>query len=153
MKGYTPNGRVEGSRLDRAQAIVWAAVMFPFLLSIVGLAIDAGAVFDARRELQNVADGAARVGAMQIDQQAYRASSGSTVQLDAGGAQQVAATYISQQGKSVTATVSASTSRVVVSASQSVPTSFLRLVGIGAVQVSATATAEAAHGITQGTLP
>ena len=41
------------------QAIVWVAVMMPFFLSVVGLAIDGGIVFSARRELQNVADSAA----------------------------------------------------------------------------------------------
>ena len=55
-------------RGEAGQALVWTAVMLPLFLSVIGLAIDAGTIFDARRELQNVADSAARAGAMQIDQ-------------------------------------------------------------------------------------
>ncbi|MDE3075991.1 MAG: pilus assembly protein, partial [Chloroflexota bacterium] len=59
------------------QALIWTAVMMPLFLSMIGLTIDGGQVFDGRRQLQNLADAAARAGATQIDQQAYRASSGS----------------------------------------------------------------------------
>lgn len=137
-------------RFERGQAIVWVAVMFPLFLSIVGLAIDGGIVFDARREMQNVADGAARAGAMQIDQQVYRASSGATVVLDQNSAQAIAASYVASQGHDLSPSVSTQPGRVVVSVSRSVPTSFLRIVGFSSVRVSATATAEIQHGITQG---
>jgi Flp pilus assembly protein TadG len=127
-------GRGARSAQD-GQAIVWAAVMLPLFLSVVGLTVDAGIVFDARRELQNVADSAARAGAMQVDQQAYRASSGSTVVLDQAAARRVAAT------------IAVEPQRVVVQASSEVPTSFLRLAGITSVRVSATAPAEVRYGI------
>jgi len=139
-------GRVARRRL-RGQAIVWAAVMFPLFLSVVGLAIDASVAFDARRELQNVADAAARAGAMQVDQQTYRASSGKTVVLDQAAARQVAAEYIAEQGAGDTAMVAVEPQRVVVEVSRNVPTSFLRLVGISTVRVSAVATAAARYGI------
>lgn len=137
--------------MQAGQAIVWAAVMLPLFLSILGLAIDGGVVFDARRGLQNVADGAARAGAMQLDEQTYRASSGQTIVLDPGSAQQVAAAYIGSQGSGMTATVTADSQHVIVTANRSVPTSFIRIVGITTVLVSATATAEVQHGINQGT--
>jgi len=55
-------------RHARAQAVVWVAVLLPaFFLPVLGLSIDASVLFDARRDLQNVADAAARVGAMEID--------------------------------------------------------------------------------------
>lgn len=139
-------GRLTGGR-QRGQVIVWAAVMLPLFLSVVGLAIDAGVVFDARRELQDVADAAARAGAMQVDQQTYRASSGKTVVLDQAAARQVAAQYIADQPGGVTATIAIEPRRVVVQASRNVPTSFLRLVGITTVRVSAVATAAARYGI------
>ena len=133
------------------QAIVWAAVMLPLLLAVVGLAIDGGIVFDNRRALQDVADSAARAGAMQIDQQIYRSSSGQTIVLDQPDAQQVAAEYVSSQGTGMTATVQTDAQHVVVTVNRAVPTSFLRIVGIDSVQISAKATAEVQHGITQGT--
>lgn len=124
--------------------------MLPLFLSVIGLAIDGGVVFDSRREAQNVADSAARAGAMQIDQDIYRSSSGQTIVLDPSSAQETAVEYISSQGSGITATVSADTQQVNVTVNRSVTTSFLRIVGINSVQVSATASAEVQHGITQG---
>lgn len=129
------------------QAIVWTAIMLPLFLSVVGLAIDAGILFSARRELQNVADSAARAGAMQVDVRAYRESSGANVVLDQAAARDAAAEYVAQQGKGMAATVAAEPQRVMVSVSRDVPTSFLRLVGITTVRVSATAPAEVRYGI------
>lgn len=134
-------------RRPHGQAIVWAAVMLPLFLSVVGLAIDAGVVFDARRELQDVADAAARAGAMQVDQQIYRSSSGKTVVLDQPAARQVAAQYIADQSSGIMATITIDPQRVVVEVSRNVPTSFLRLVGLSTIRVSAVATAAARYGI------
>ena len=136
----------QGRSWQRGQAIVWVAVMLPLFLSVVGLAIDGGIVFDARRELQNVADSAARAGAMQIDQETYRATSGETVVLDQPAARQVADEYAAGQGVGI-ATIAVEPQRVVVTVSRDVPTSFLRLVGIATVRVSATAPAEVRYGI------
>lgn len=129
------------------QAIVWVAVMMPFFLSVVGLAIDGGIAFSARRELQNVADSAARAGAMQIDQRVYRDSSGATVVLDAVAARRVAAEYVAGQGSSLAAMITAEPRRVVVQVSREVPTGFLRLVGIDTVRISAVALADVRFGI------
>ena len=129
------------------QAIIWVAVMLPLFLSIVGLAIDAGIVFSARREAQNVADAAARAGAMQIDQPIYRTSAGATIVLDQDAAYRVAAKYAAGQGRGLVATIVVGPQRVVVGVSRRVPTSFLRLVGMTSVRVSATAPAEVRFGI------
>ena len=133
-------------RGEAGQALVWTAVMLPLFLSVIGLAIDAGTIFDARRELQNVADSAARAGAMQIDQTVYRQSSGATVVLDTAAARQAASQYVSSQGN-VAATVDVAPQQVVVHVSRNVPLSFLRLVGISAVRITATAPASPRHGI------
>ncbi len=90
---------------QRGQLIVWTAVMLPLFLSIVGLAIDGGLVFAARRELQNAADAAARAGAMQIDEGVYRESSGATVALDRGRARAIAAEYLAGRGTSLEASI------------------------------------------------
>lgn len=131
------------------QAIVWAAVMMPLFLSVIGLAIDGGVVFKAERQLQNVADGAARAGAMQIDQPTYRATSGATLQLDADKAKQVATQYVASQAPTVTGQVTADQQQVVVQVKEDVPTSFIRIVGIDSVQIGAVAPARIRFGIQQ----
>lgn len=123
--------------------------MLPLFLSVVGLAIDGGVVFNARRELQNAADSAARAGAMQVDVRVYRETAGARVVLDEPRARQVAAEYVGRQA-SLAATIVVEPRRVVVEVSRDVPTSFLRLVGVGTVRIGATAPAEVRHGIERG---
>lgn len=137
-------------RAETGQAIVWVAVMLPLFLSVIGLAIDGGIAFDSRRELQDVADGAARAGAMQIDQNVYRASAGASVVLDVNSAQQAAAAYVASQGKDLTATTTVSPRRIEVTVRRLEPTSFLRIVGLDSIPMAATATAEVQHGISRG---
>ena len=134
---------------EPGQMLVWVAVMLPLFLSVVGLAIDAGSVFAARRELQNVADGAARAGAMQIDIDAYRQSSDKLV-LDQAKARQAAAEYVANEPAEVTATIEADGNGVLVEARREVPTSFLQLVGVTTVRISATAPAQPRYGIESG---
>ncbi|MHB0929245.1 MAG: pilus assembly protein TadG-related protein [Candidatus Nanopelagicales bacterium] len=132
------------------QVIVWTAVMLPLFLSVIGLAADGGVVFSARRELQNVADSAARAGAMQVDQRVYRESSGATVVLDLVGARQVAAQYVASQGSGLAAAITADPRQVVVQVGRDVPTSFLRLAGINTVHLAATASAGVRDGVERG---
>src|SRR4051794_26255254 len=84
------------SRRTRAQALLWMSLAVPLFVSIAGLAIDGGFLLDSRRELQSVADGAARAGATRLDQSRLRASGGTDVQLDATTASQAAHTYANQ---------------------------------------------------------
>ena len=137
-------------RAEPGQMLVWVAVMLPLFLSVVGLAIDGGSVFAARRELQNVADGAARAGAMQIDIDAYRQSSGEKLALDPAKARQVAAEYVANGPAEVTVTIEADGNGVVVEARREVRTSFLQLVGVTTVRISATAPAAPRYGIESG---
>ena len=132
------------------QLIVWTAVMLPLFLSVVGLAADGGIIFSARRELQNVADSAARAGAMQVDQRVYRESSGATVVLDQAVAREVAAQYVVSQGTGLAATIGAEPQQVVVQLGRDVPTSFLRLVGINTMRITATARASVRYGVERG---
>ena len=137
-------------RRERAQALVWLAVMMPLFLSIIGLAIDGGLAFDARRNLQNLADGAARAGATHLDVQTLRASNGQSVVLDSRAAQQAAAAYLNSQAPGVDASVSATPQQAVVHVSRRVPTAFLRIVGIVSMPISATAPATVRYGIAGG---
>src|SRR5260370_15350054 len=77
-----------------AQALVWLTLALPMFVSIAGLAIDGGMLLASRRQLQSVADGAARAGATRLDLERLRASGGSDVQLDQRLAVQVATTYL-----------------------------------------------------------
>jgi Flp pilus assembly protein TadG len=135
---------------EPGQLLVWVAVMLPLFLSVVGLAMDAGLVFAARRELQNAADGAARAGAMQIDIDAYRQSSGEKLVLDQSKALQAAAEYVANEPADMTATIEADGEGVLVEARRDVPTSFLQLIGVKTVQISATAPARPRYGIESG---
>jgi uncharacterized membrane protein len=137
------------TRGQSGQIIVWVAVMLPLLLSVIGLAIDGAIVFGQRRELQNVADSAARAGAMQVDERAYRESSGANLVLDLGAARQVAAEYLASQAPDLGATIGAEPRRVV-RVHREISTSFLTLVGIDTVEITASSIAEVRHGITHG---
>jgi uncharacterized membrane protein len=125
--------------------------MVPMLfLPIVGLSMDAGAVFDARRETQNLADGAARTGGMEIDQDQLRTSA--KVRLDPGNARAAAFDYLARSGISAaSANVDASSTQVSVTVYRTVTPSFLRLLKVQPVRISATAAAQPCAGVIQST--
>jgi hypothetical protein len=142
------------SRSTRAQALVWMAVTLPVFIAITGLAIDGALLLTARRQVQSVADGAARAGAMQLDQELLRGSGGSHVQLDVGAARATARDYLGQHLDQelpwVTpprADVRASQQRVHVEVEGGLRTAFLRVVQIEWVSVGATSFADVQFGI------
>ena len=63
-------------RRSIAQALVWFTLALPLFMSIAGLAIDGGALLASRRQMQSVADGAARAGATRLDVNRLRGSGG-----------------------------------------------------------------------------
>ena len=80
-----------------AQALVWLTLALPMFVSIAGLAIDGGVLLASRRQLQSVADGAARAGATRLDLDRLRGSGGADVQLDQGLALEAASTYLAER--------------------------------------------------------
>jgi hypothetical protein len=76
---HTPAARLLG---EDGQILVLTLVVALALLAILGLVADGGLLFARHRELQAVADAAARAGAAQLDEATYRASDGRTAQLD-----------------------------------------------------------------------
>jgi len=134
-------------RRQRGTALAWTAVMMPFFLSIVGLTIDSGTMFKERRDLQVLADGAARAGAMQVDETVYRSSSGATVTLDPAMARTAAETYLSGQPANLRAKIDANTAQVVVQVQRNVPTAFLRIIRIDSANIGATSVALPRHGV------
>jgi uncharacterized membrane protein len=127
---------------QRGQAVIWVAVFTPFFLAIVGLALDGGLVFDQEQGLQLLARTAARVGAEQVDRQAYYASQGATLTLDVPAAQGAALAYINTQAPGISAQVAADGSTVQVRVARNVPLAFLRIIGLDSVRLSATGTAQ-----------
>jgi len=134
------------SREEGGQVIVLVAVLMAGLVAVVGLVTDGGLVFTQKRDLQNVADAAALAGAMQIDQDAYRASGGASVMLDETAAYQAAVEYLRAEG-GLDYSVLTRPGRVEVSVSRRASTGFLRVVGINSVDISASARAEPRHGV------
>ena len=131
-------------RREDGQALVMVAVMMVGLVSVVGLVSDGGLVFAQRRDLQNAADAAAAAAAMQIDEEAYRATG--DVVLDERWARETAARYlVSYHGLSYE--IATSPESVEVSVSRQASTSFLGLIGIDSVDVSARASAEPRYGV------
>ena len=136
--------RVEGD--ERGQVMVFVAILMMGLISVVGLVTDGGIVFSQRRDLQNAADAAALAGAMQIDESAYRASG--KVVLDERAAREAATQYLQDEG-GLDYSVQVSPTRVEVSVSRQASTSFLRIIGIDGVDISARSSAAPRHGVAQ----
>src|ERR1700730_12299630 len=85
------------SRRSSAQALVWFTLALPLFLSIAGLAIDGGVLLASRRQVQSVADGAARAGATRLDVDRLRSSGGTDVALDATRARAATWSYLDER--------------------------------------------------------
>ncbi|MCA1648281.1 MAG: Tad domain-containing protein [Chloroflexi bacterium] len=140
-----------------AQALVWLTIALPLFLSIAGLAIDGGVLLASRRQLQSVADGAARAGATRLDLDRLRSSGGAEVQLDQTLARVAAATYLDERlarelawPASPHTYVQVGVRRVHVLVQGNLPTAFLRVVHIDSVAVEASAFADVQYGIGAG---
>ncbi len=129
---------------EGGQIIVLVAILMVGLVAVVGLVTDGGLVFSQRRDLQNAADAAALAGAMQIDENAYRASG--AVALDEGAARQAAEEYLAAESN-ISYSVLVRPARVEVSVSRHASTGFLKVIGIDGFEISANASAEPRHGV------
>ena len=79
---------------EDGQILVLTVVVALALLAILGLVADGGFVLARHRELQGVADAAARAGAAQLDETNYRASNGRTATLNPTQARAAAGRYV-----------------------------------------------------------
>jgi hypothetical protein len=141
----------------RAQALVWFTLALRLFLSIAGLAIDGGVLLASRRQLQSVADGAARAGATRLDEDRLRSSGGAEVQLDPTLARAATWSYLDQRlarelewPAAPTAAVDVGVRRVHVVIHGTLPTAFLRVVHVDSVPVEASAFADVQYGIHAG---
>lgn len=138
---------VSRAHARRGQALIWVTLLLPLLLAVVGLALDGGTVFAARRQAQNAADAAARAGAQEIDIARYRDTD--EIVLDDRWARYEARRYLAGLGAR-DATVDIAGNQVFVTVRREVPLSFLRLAGVASVRIEASAVAAPVYGIAEG---
>lgn len=122
-------------RSEDGQVSLFVLGMTLVVLAVAGLAVDGTRAFLLRRTLQNAADSAALAGANALDENAYYASAGKDVSLDAGAARATAARWLARRGISASF-VRADRSRTVVVVRGAVETTFLRLIGVRRVPVA-----------------
>lgn len=128
-------------RDDSGQVAPLIAVCMLGLLAVAGLVIDGGVLFAARRDLQSLADGAARSGAMAIDEQALRDSGGNRIYLNPGEAEVAVTDYLNLVEFAGTAETNASDESVRVTLHKRHRTVLLSIVGIRTVETRASSTA------------
>lgn len=134
--------RVRGERGAVAPLVV---VVMLGLLAITALVIDGGVLFAARRDLQGLADSAARAGAMALDVPVLRQAG--DVRLDPQLAEQAARDYLRSTGFQGTVEVRADTSAITVNLAEDRPTVMMGLLGIRSMRTEAHAVARPRTGI------
>lgn len=121
------------------------AVMLLGLLAMTALVIDGGLLFAERRDLQGLADGSARAGAMAIDEDLLRQTG--TVRLDPAAAQAAAEQYLESVGVEGAIEIDANMLSVTVDLEETRPTLMMSLLGVRTVDVAAHAVARPRVGI------
>lgn len=120
------------------------AILAIALLALGALVFDGGQILTARREANNLARQAARAGAQHLDVAQARTG---TFTLDAPAAEAAARQYLADEGVTPTA-VRVLGDRVEVTVTLIQPTRLLSILGISEREVTATASARAARGVT-----
>ena len=123
------------ARDDRGQVGAFVAVMAVAFTVCLGLVYEGGELLQARRQSAELAQEAARIGAQQLDWDAYREGTGE-VPLDPVAAAAAARSFLTSAGATGTVNVSGST----VTVTCTVPYSFT-LLPAGPTTVETTATA------------
>jgi Flp pilus assembly protein TadG len=122
---------------DGGYATAFVVVITLALMAVIGLAVDGGGAAAAHARVQAAAAEAARAGADEIDLVFFRATG--ITRLDPAAAQSAAADWLAAVEH--TGTVTATDAEVSVTVRGSEPTQILGIVGVDAIEVSATATA------------
>lgn len=131
-------------RDESGQILPMVTVMSLGLLAMVGLVIDAGVLFAARRDLQAEVDAAARAGAGVLDESVYRQTGGRKAVLDPTGAERTTRERLTE----VEITdLRASSEAVFVGAARPQPLLILGFLGLDSIRVEAHSTARPRTGI------
>jgi Flp pilus assembly protein TadG len=128
-------------------------LLVPFIFGLAGLALDGGQMLVTQRQIQGVAEGAARAGAEQLDRDAARDNPTAPGALDPDLAWTAAADYVAAQPPGLSAIINANPGQVSVEVtSGAVPVLFVRAIGFtGPIHVRATAIAAPRTGIVSAT--
>ncbi|GEK22906.1 pilus assembly protein TadG-related protein [Cellulomonas xylanilytica] len=140
--------RLRRTSRDGGSASVFVVGMVVVLFALAGLVADGGRALNARVEIMDDAEQAARTGANQIDDATLRSSG--VARIDPAAARTQATAFLTARGYSagrITVTSDAGTVSVVVN--DTVPTSLLQLAFIDSFEIEGSATARAALGINQ----
>jgi hypothetical protein len=129
---------------DSGQVTPFVVVLTVALIAFAGLVLDAGVALSAKVQALDAAQAAARAGAQQLNLTVYRTSN--IAQLDPPRAEAAARGWL--QAANLQGTVTATTTTVTVTVQRTSHTQLLQLVGVRSLNVSATATATALHGVT-----
>jgi len=105
---------------EGGQILVLTVVVALGLLAVLGLVADGGLLVARHRELQNLADAAARAGAGHLDVATFRASGGQVAQLDPAQASAAARRQLRAAGFTGLVRVAASTTQVTVQVDESI---------------------------------
>lgn len=135
------------SRADDSGGIAttFAAGIAVGLIAVIALVGDGGRLLSSRRQAGDVASGAARAAAQEIDVVAFRQTG--EVVLDAAAAEDAAQAYLDALAAGGSASVAGDVVTVTVSRQVDLP--LLGLIGVGSRTVAATRQARAAAGIDQ----
>lgn len=123
------------ARDDRGQVSAFVVVMALAFILCLGLVHEGGGVLQARRQTATLAQEAARVGAQQLDWDAYREGA-DEVPLDAAAAAAAAQAFLGSAGATGTVSVSGDTVTVTCTLTYS-----FTLIPAGSTTVETTATA------------
>lgn len=137
--------RRTGGRSDSGRVTAFAVLFCVALLAVAGLVLDGGLAISAKVQALDVAQAAARHGAQQLDLRLYRTTG--VTQLDPARAAQAARDWLADAGADGDV-IEATTEHVTVTVRRTRTTQLLHLVGVGELDVSATATATAIQGVT-----
>jgi Flp pilus assembly protein TadG len=138
---------------EDGQILVLTVVVALALLAILGLVADGGLVLARHRELQGLADAAARAGAAQLDEASYRASNGRTATLNPTQAQAAAGRYLQTVRFGGEARIAATPGQVTIGLSEVVRPIIFGSVGIGPIRLAVRAVARPRTGIAQAQGP
>lgn len=132
---------------DQGSASVLVLALIVVLMLVAGLVVDGGRAVNARAEIMDDAEQAARAGANQVDLSVLRATG--QVSVDPAAARAAAAAYLVGQGYDAgRINATADQAEVSVTVRRDVPTALLSMIFIQSFEVEGVATARAALGVT-----
>lgn len=144
---HRPGPDADPRRDEAGTATAFVVLLAAILLALAGLVVDGGLAINARQQVADDVEQAARAGAQRVDLLTLRRAG--VVRIEAGAAEQAAVGFLATRGyPGGDVAVSATDTEVTVRGRREVPTALLSLVLIDSFTVEASAQARAAVGIT-----